>query len=205
MNGTDGTRESTWFEDGVISLLPDLLCAARSMVDRQADAEDLVAEAVARAWERRDDLRDRDRFRGWLFRILRNCFLSGRRRRKSLPDRVPFQEEGGEEAPFSLFDRVHQPFLLWSGDTEADFLNRLLKEDLQAAVQGLPEAYRDVVLLADVHGLRYAEIADALEIPVGTVRSRLARGRSRMQEALWRHAVDRGLRDPKPSSHETPR
>lgn len=204
MDKTDEIPDSSWFEDGVMSLLPDLLGAARSMVERQADAEDLVAEAVARAWERRNDLRDQDRFRGWLFGIMRNRFLSGWRRQKSLPDRVPFREGDGEEVAFSLFDRVHQPFLLWSGDAEVDFLDRLLKEDLEDAVQGLPEAYRDVVLLADVHGLRYAEVADALEIPVGTVRSRLARGRSRMQEALWRHAVDRGLRDPKPSSHETP-
>lgn len=181
-----------------MALLPDLLSAARYMADRRADAEDVVAEAIARAWERRDDLRDRNRFRGWLFRIMRNCFLGRRRRRDRRPDEVPLPGEGEEEPSFSLFERLHQPFLLWWGNPEEEFFDRLLKEDLERAVEGLPEAYRSVLILADVQGFSYAEIADVLDIPVGTVRSRLSRARSRLQEALWKHGVDAGLREPSP-------
>lgn len=188
--------DATWFEDRVLPLLPDLLAAARSMADQPADAEDLVAEAVARAWERRSDLRDRDRFRGWLFTILKNCCRGRARRRRSEPDRVPLPDEDEQSPSFSIFDRLHQPFLLWWGNPEEEFFDNLLREDLVAAMRALPAPYRRVVLLADVHGFRYAEIADALEIPVGTVRPRLARGRSRMQELLWRHALDRGVRSP---------
>jgi RNA polymerase sigma-70 factor, ECF subfamily len=195
MPHADTTPDAAWFEEQVMDLLPDLLSGARAMAGNRADAEDLVADTVARAWQRREDLRERERFRGWLFRILRNGFISRLRKEKRCPDEVPLPEEGGEPA-FSLFERLHQPFLLWLGNPERDFLNGLLKEDLEAAIHALPECYRTVVSLADAQGLSYAEIADALEIPIGTVRSRLARGRARLQETLWSHAVERGLREP---------
>lgn len=183
------------FESEVVDLLPELLAAARCMADRDAEAEDVVAEAVARAWERREDLRDRTSFRGWLFRILRNCHLGQRRRRDRGPDEVPLPGEGEDEPSFSLFERLHQPFLLWWGNPEERFFDDLLKEDLRRAVDELPEPFRCVLILADVQGFRYAEIAEVLDIPVGTVRSRLSRARSRLQEELWSHAVDAGLRE----------
>lgn len=188
--------ETAWFEEEVMALLPDLLSAARCMADNRADAEDVVAEAVARAWEHRADLRDRESFRGWIFRILRNCLLARRRRSDRRPEEVPLPEEG-EETSFSLFERLHQPFLLWWGNPEEEFFDRLLKEDLERAVEELPDVYRSTLILADVHGFTYAEIADLLDVPVGTVRSRLARARSRLKEALWNHAVDAGLREPR--------
>lgn len=196
MDEGDSSRESGWFEEAVVSLLPDLFGAALRMASGRAEAEDLVADAVARAWEKRSDLRDRDRFRGWLFRILSNCHLSKCRKRGARPDEVPLPGEGDDEPSFSLFEQLHQPFLLWWGNPEEDFLNRLLKEDVERALDGLPEHYRAAVALADVQGFTYAEIADALDIPVGTVRSRLARGRAELQKALWEHAVDAGLREP---------
>lgn len=176
-----------------MELLPELMSAARYMADRRSDAEEVVAEAVARAWECRDDLRDRDRFRGWIFRILRNCYLGRRRRRQSGPDEVPLPGEDEEESSFSLFERLHQPFLLWWGNPEERFFDRLLREDLERAVENLPEKYRSALVLVDVQGLSYAEAADALDVPVGTVRSRLSRARSRLKESLWNHAEERGL------------
>jgi RNA polymerase sigma-70 factor, ECF subfamily len=98
-----------------------------------------------------------------------------------------------QEEPFSLFERLHQPFLLWWGSPEQEFLDKLLREDLECAVDALPEVYRVVVVLADLQGFSYQEIADALGLRIGTVRSRLARGRSLLQKALWEHAVDAGL------------
>ncbi|MFW6193767.1 MAG: RNA polymerase sigma factor [Gemmatimonadota bacterium] len=192
--------DAGWFEEEVMELLPDLLSAACYMAERRADAEDVVAEAVARAWEHREDLRDRDRFRGWIFRILRNCHLGRCRSRDRRPEEVPLPGEGDDEPSFSLFERLHQPFLLWWGDPEEQFFDRLLQEDLERAVEELPEVYRSVLVLADVQGLSYAEISDALDVPVGTVRSRLSRARSRLQESLWQHAVDAGLREPRNGS-----
>jgi RNA polymerase sigma-70 factor (ECF subfamily) len=77
----------------------------------------------------------------------------------------------------------------------------LLREDLERAVDALPESFRMVVLLADLQGLSYLEVADVLEIPIGTVRSRLARGRSLLQKALWNHAADAGIVAP---DHQPP-
>lgn len=190
----DRPAGSEWFEDAVMDLLPDLMSGALGMADGRADAEDLVHEAIGRAWERRETLRDRDRFRGWIFRIMKNCFLSRRRREDARPDEVPLPGEGDDQPSFSLFERLHQPVLLWWGNPEDRFLDRLLKEDIERALEEIPDVYRAAVVLADVQGFKYAEIAEILEVPVGTVRSRLARGRSLLQEALWTHAVDAGLR-----------
>jgi RNA polymerase sigma-70 factor (ECF subfamily) len=180
-----------WFEGEVVGVLPDLYGTALRLARNPADAEDLVAEAVAKAWAAVGTLTDRSSFRGWIFRILTNTFLSDRRARAARPVTEPLEEDGGED--FSLFDRLHQPFLLWWGNPEQAFLDRLLREDLERAVSALPEAFRVVVVLVELQGFSYQEVADVLEIPVGTVRSRLARGRALLQKALWEHARDAGL------------
>ncbi len=188
-----------WFEQDVMLLLPQLLSSARGMCRNTADAEDLVAEAIARAWRHKDTLRERERLRGWLFRILTNTFLSARRQRLAQPELLSLEEET-EETGFSLFERLHQPILLWWGNPEQEFLTRLLQDDLERALAALPEPYRLAVLLADVQGLSYQEIADALDVPIGTVRSRLARGRAQLQKALWKHAQDAGFTNIDPNS-----
>jgi RNA polymerase sigma-70 factor, ECF subfamily len=187
---TETTGDGAWFEEAVLTMLPELLGTARRLAKNREDAEDLAAEAITRAWLHRGTLRERDRFAGWIFRILTNLFISRRRSESSRPEETCLDEE----AEFSLFDRLHQPFLLWWGTPEQDFLDRLLREDLIRAIEALPERFRIVVVLADVQGLSYGEIADSLEVPVGTVRSRLARGRALLQKALWDHACDAGLR-----------
>jgi RNA polymerase sigma-70 factor (ECF subfamily) len=188
-----------WFEQDVMLLLPQLLAGARSMCRNATDAEDLVAETIAKAWRHKDALRDRARLRGWLFRILSNTYLSGQRCRATQPELLPLEEET-EETAFSLFERLHQPMLLWWGNPEQDFLTRLLQEDLERALAELAEPYRLAVLLADVQGFSYQEIAEALELPIGTVRSRLARGRSQLQRALWKHAQDAGITNTDPNT-----
>ena len=188
-----------WFEQDVMLLLPQLLSGARAMCRNATDAEDLVAEAIARAWRHKDTLRERERLRGWLFRILTNTFLSARRQRLTQPELVSLDEKN-DEAAFSLFERLQQPILLWWGNPEQEFLTRLLQDDLERALAALPEPFRLAVLLADVQGLSYREIADALDLPIGTVRSRLARGRSQLQKALWKHAQDAGLSNIDPNS-----
>lgn len=186
----ESTTDRSWFEQAVLGLLPELLGTARRLTRNQEDAEDLVAEAVTKAWIHRSSLRERDRFAAWVHRILTNLFLSRRR------TEVGRQEEESldEAAEFSLFERLHQPFLLWRGSPEQDFLDRLLREDLIHAIEALAERYRVVVVLADVEGLSYGDIAGLLDLPIGTVRSRLARGRAALQKTLWDHACDAGLR-----------
>jgi RNA polymerase sigma-70 factor (ECF subfamily) len=188
MDATAADR--AWFEHAVLDLLPELLGTARRLAGNREDAEDLAAEAISRAWLHRASLRERERFAGWMLRILSNLYLSGRRAEASRPQETAL-EEGIE---FSLFDRLHQPFLLWWGTPEQEFLDRLLREDLIRAIEALPDPFRIVVVLADVRGLAYGEVAAVLGVPVGTVRSRLSRGRALLQKALWEHACDAGLR-----------
>lgn len=196
-----------WFEGRVIGLLDELLGAALRLAKNRHDAEDLVAEAVTKAWASRRFLRDAERFRPWIFRILTNVFLSECRRRSARPTADAAVDDTGEtDASFSLFEELHQPFLLWWSNPEKEFLNKLLREDLERAVDALPETFRTVVVLAELEGLAYGEIAGILGVPVGTVRSRLARARGQLQKALWVHAQEAGLtgpaRKPVEVSHE---
>lgn len=180
-----------WFESIVVELLPDLFGTALRLTRNRADAEDLVAETVARGWSHLRELTDRTRLRGWLFRILTNTFLSARRTdgRRGVHESL---DEATEEG-FSLFEQLHAPVLLWWGTPERAFLDKLLREDLERALDGLSEPFRLVVVLADMHGCTYQEIAETLGVPIGTVRSRLARARSLLQKALWTQAQDAGL------------
>lgn len=187
------TERSTWFGREVERMLPQLYGAALRLAKNQADAQDLVADTVARAWIGLEDLKDRSALKGWMFRILTNCFLSQCRTAQAAGPSEQYDEDS-KEASFSLFERLHQPFLLWWHNPEREFLNKLMREDLERAVDALPESFRIVVVLADLQGFSYHEIAEALGIPIGTVRSRLARGRALLQKALWAHAVDAGLR-----------
>ena len=107
---------------------------------------------------------------------------------------IEYIEEYSEEAEhFSLFEQLHQPFLLWWGNPEKEFLDDLLQKDIVAAIEALPEQFRVAVLMADIEGLSYQEISETLEVPVGTVRSRIARARSALQKQLWEHALEKGL------------
>ena len=182
-----------WFEREVVGALPDLYGTALRLAKNTADAEDLVADAVAKAWSRIGSLRERSCVRGWLFRILTNAYLSDCRARAAQPTLESLASYEAEGESFSVFDRLHQPFLLWWSNPEQEFLDRLLREDLARAVDGLPDAFRTVVVMADVQGMSYQEIAETIDAPIGTVRSRLARGRSLLQKALWNHALDAGL------------
>jgi RNA polymerase sigma-70 factor (ECF subfamily) len=189
------------FETHVLAILGPLHGVARRLTKNEADAEDLVAEAVTRAWRARASLAETAAFRAWMFRILTNTFISERRRTLARPREEPLADESnGDESAFSIFERLHQPFLLKFANPEQDFLDKLLREDLDRALAALPEHYRVVVVLADVEGLKYGEVAEALDLPIGTVRSRLARARSALQRTLWNVARDHGVQTPRVAS-----
>lgn len=184
------------FETQVLELLGSLHGVARRLTCNEADAEDLVAETVARAWRARESLVDDAAFRSWIFRILNNTFISDRRSAGARPRLEPLDcdELDEDDAGFSIFEQVHQPFLLWFSTPEQEFLDKLLREDLDRALATLPDCYRVVVVMSDLEEFSYAEIAEALDVPVGTVRSRLARARGALQKILWQQAWDRGLK-----------
>lgn len=190
VEASDELRES--FEQQLRELLDGLYGAALRLTRDRADAEDLVAETVSKAVNRLGSLKYRGHLRAWMFRILTNTFISDCRKRSVRPEPEAWPGDEGEHE-FSLFEKLHQPFMLWWGTPEQEFLNKVLRDDLERAVQGLPEAFRVVVVLSELQGFSYRETAGILEVPVGTVRSRLSRGRSLLQEALWHHAREAGL------------
>jgi RNA polymerase sigma-70 factor (ECF subfamily) len=181
------------FEREVLAMLGPLQGVARRLTHNEADAEDLVSETIVRAWRARDSLSQEGAFRAWTFRILNNTFISEYRKALARPYEEAFIESEGceENAPFSAFEQLHQPFVLWFSNPEQEFLEKLRREEIDRALAELPEHYRVVVVLADLEELKYSEIAETLDIPVGTVRSRLARARSALQVSLWALARER--------------
>lgn len=198
--GTDSAagnaRRRERFAQEVERLMDRLYGTALRLARDPDDAEDIVAEAVGNAWARLGQLRDEENLEGWLFRILNNAFIDAWRRRSRRQDRetaFPDDETDDETDAFSLYGKLHQPFLLWWGAPEKQFLNELLREDIQAALDSLPEQFRIVMVLVEVWGHTYEEVAGLLDIPLGTVRSRLNRGRCLLQKALWTQAMDAGF------------
>jgi RNA polymerase sigma factor (sigma-70 family) len=183
-----------WFAQQVERLTDRLYGAALRLTRNAEDAEDLVAETVARAWDKLGELRDPQAFEAWIRRILNNSFVSAWRHRRASPEVADSVEcEDSSAEPFSLFERLHQPFLLWWGNPEETAITNVLREDIERALDALPDAHRVVVVLVDVEGCSYMEAAETLGVPVGTVRSRLNRARGQLQRALWKHAQEAGL------------
>lgn len=184
------------FENEVMDLLGKLHGVARRLTGNEADAEDLVAETVAKAWRCLDTLANEAAFKGWIFRILNNTFISDMRRAGARPRLVSIEreDENDDEAEFSIFEQMHQPFLLWFSTPEQEFVDKLLREDLDKALRTLPDHYRVVVILSDLEEFSYNEIGETLDIPVGTVRSRLSRARGALQKILWSQAQEYGLK-----------
>ncbi|MDW7747746.1 sigma-70 family RNA polymerase sigma factor [Halomonas sp.] len=186
-----------WFAQRLEPLMDRLYGTAQRLTCDPDDAEDIVAEAVAKAWARLDELRDPQRFEGWLFHILTNAFISDWRRRQSRPQRPLDPEAPSPDeldiGSFTLFQQLHQPFLLWWGSLEEQFFQNLLEEDLQRAIDALPDAFRVAIVLVEVQGYTYGEVSRLLGIPLGTVRSRLSRARGLLQKMLWQQAREAGV------------
>lgn len=154
------------------------------------EAEDLVQETFLRAYNAWDQYERGTRAKSWLFTICRNVFL--RRRERAQRHEEILSENVDRDGPGP---EASNP--LWSStagfDPEGEFFASIVDERIIEALADLPEEYRTAVVLSDIEGLPYAEIAEMVGVPVGTVKSRLFRGRRRLQEVLFDHAVEVGL------------
>lgn len=190
----DTTRSE--FSLRIEAQLDALYGVALRLTRNAADAEDLVAEAVAKAWYNIDKLDDWDCFRAWCFRILRNHFISGYRKSSRAPEFLrldaPCDEDGDGDLASVLYAQSDD-FLQWWADPEKTLSDKFLGETIMSAIEALPEAFRITILLVNVDGLSYDEAAAVLGVPPGTVRSRMKRGRTLLQKALWEQAQERGL------------
>jgi RNA polymerase sigma factor (sigma-70 family) len=192
----DEATRRCFFEAEVQRLLDRLFGTALRLTRNRADAEDLVGETVTKAWARLAELRDPCTFEAWIRRILANTFISQWRHRRAQPEVAIDADADGAldvDEGFSLFERLHQPFLLWWSTPEEMLATKVLREHLERALDALPDAFRITIVLVEVEGNSYPEAAELLGVPIGTVRSRLSRARALLQRALWEQARDAGL------------
>ena len=155
-----------------------------------------MAEAVSKAWLSIGSLKDTKYFRPWVFRILHNRFISNYRKTSIRPLETPYDENPNtnenEEISCLLIKQPNE-FLNWWASPEKEFSNQLLGDDIMNAIDCLPEVFRITVALVNVEGFSYDEAARILDVPPGTIRSRMKRGRTLLQKALWQHAQEAGL------------
>jgi len=187
---TDDAALRERFERDVLPLLPNLYAAALRMTRDPTDAEDLVQDTYLRAFRGFAGFTEGTNLKAWLYRILTNSFINTYRKKQRQPQTVEGPDDMDE---WYLFDKLGGRNVELSAETEV--LDRIPDEAVKGALESLPENFRLPVLLADVEGFSYKEIAEIMDTPIGTVMSRLHRGRKALQKALWDTAKERGLVD----------
>ena len=178
------------FERDVLPLLPSLYGAALRLTRNPADAEDLVQDTYLRAYRGFAGFQEGTNLKAWLYRILTNGFINTYRKKQREPQIVEGPDDVDE---WYLYDRLGGRSVEESAEEEV--LDRIPDAEVKAALESLPENFRIPVLLADVEGFSYKEIAEIMGTPIGTVMSRLHRGRKALEKALWDTAKERGLVD----------
>jgi RNA polymerase sigma-70 factor (ECF subfamily) len=178
------------FERDVLPMLSSLYGAALRMTRNPADAEDLVQETYLRAYRGFAGFQEGTNLKAWLYRILTNSYNNTYRKRQREPQIVDGPDDIDE---WYLFDRLGARNV--EGSAEEEVLERIPDEDVKRALESLPENFRMPVMLADVEGFSYKENAEIMDTPIGTVMSRLHRGRKALEKALWETARQRGLVD----------
>jgi RNA polymerase sigma-70 factor, ECF subfamily len=178
------------FTDVAMEHMPGLYSAALRMTRNAADAEDLVQETYLKAYRSYGSFEEGTNLRAWLYRILTNTFINSYRAAKRRPEVTDVEDV----EDLYLYHRLPSSSSGAPGrSAEEEALDRFTDDDVKLALEELPEAFRMAVLLADVEGFSYKEIADITDVPIGTVMSRIHRGRRALQKALYGTAAARGL------------
>ncbi|HVD11495.1 MAG TPA: sigma-70 family RNA polymerase sigma factor [Gaiellaceae bacterium] len=174
-------RDRVRFEEEALELADQMYRVARRLVGSREEAEDLVQDAYARAFRSWRSFRPGTNLRAWLFRILTNLNIDRGRREQRAPDTQPI-----EEGDYYLYNRLEEN----GGATDVDeVVERLSQDSIVQALSAVPHDFRDVIVLVDIGDFSYQDAAQILDIPVGTVMSRLHRGRRLLKQALAESAV----------------
>ena len=171
------------FDAEALPHLDTLYRVALRLTGDPAQAEDLVQDTMLKAYRSWRQYRPGTNAKGWLLTILRNTFINDYRRRKL----EPVATDLAAVEPHAIYRAVEDV------DPEGAFFAKIVDEKVLEAVDALPTEFREVLVLSDMEGMRYSEIADTLQVPVGTVKSRLFRARRLLQTALYQYAVETGI------------
>jgi len=169
--------------------MPALYTAALRMTRNAADAEDLVQETFLKAYRSFDRFEEGTNLRAWLYRILTNTFINSYRAAKRRPEKADVEDV----EDLYLYRRLDDLNSDLGRSAEEEVLDNITDDEVKAAIESLPENFRIAVLLADVEGFSYKEIAEITDVPIGTVMSRIHRGRRALQKALTEYAMAEGL------------
>ena len=176
-----GARDRVHFEEEALALADQVYRVARGVSRSKEEAEDLMQETYARAFRSWSSFTPGTNLRAWLLRILTNLNIDRGRRRQRTPDQQPL-----EEGDYFLYNRLEAT----SGETDEErILDRLSQDDAVAALSAVPHDFRDVIVLVDIGDFSYADAAQILDVPIGTVMSRLHRGRRLLKAKLAEEAV----------------
>ena len=186
--GTDPKQDL--FKSVMVPFMDALYGYAMYLTGAPEDAHDLLQETYLKAFRFFDRFEQGTNAKAWLYRIMRNTYINDYRRLKRLPDHVEYDEQ------ISAFQMVRDE------KDPGEIPGEIFEDEIAGAIAALPEKFKSVIVLRDVEDLPYEEIADALDIPIGTVRSRLHRARAILFEKLKEYARERGYKVEEPAPHE---
>ncbi|HET6527548.1 MAG TPA: sigma-70 family RNA polymerase sigma factor, partial [Balneolaceae bacterium] len=184
---TEEVQKQEDFEDEIIPQLDAMYNFALRLTSDPSDAEDLVQDTIVKAFRFFSSYEKGTNAKAWLFRILKNSYINNYRKKSKQPNQVDYDE-------VATFYETIRAERTDTSDLEDKMFRDLIDDDITSALDKLPEDFRTVVLLCDIEGFTYEEIANMLDVPIGTIRSRLHRGRNLLKAELLEYAEKRGYR-----------
>ena len=181
------------FEDIAMEHIDSLYSMAIRLVFNKEEAEDLVQETYLKAYRFFDTFQKGTNIKAWLFKILRNTFINKYRKTVKLPSEIFYEDVESVNSNLSYKQESDSGELTDTLESKYNDLGNLMEDDVKHAIDSLPIEYKEAILLSDVEELSYNDIAEITNVPIGTVKSRLNRGRKLLQKSLWEYAKDRGF------------
>lgn len=181
----DEVQKQEDFEEEIIPHLDAMYNFALRLTSDPSDAEDLVQDTIVKAFRFFSSYEKGTNAKAWLFRILKNSYINNYRKQSKQPNQVDYDE-------VSTFYETIRAERTDTSDLEDKMFRDLIDDDISSALEELPEDFRTVVLLCDIEDFTYEEIANMLDVPIGTIRSRLHRGRNLLKAQLMEYAKNRG-------------